>query len=93
VLHLGVRKGAEVRKLLVGYRLSVGAALAKHARLSGLSGLSLGARWIGFYVQDAVRELAARNRPRPGNFLYLLAGAAMSFRYSVDREAQIFRTR
>jgi GT2 family glycosyltransferase len=93
VLHLGVRKGAEVRKLLVGYRLSVGAALAKHARLSGLSGLSLGARWIGFYVQDAVRELAARNRPRPGNFLYLLAGAAMSFRYSVDRDAQIFRTR
>src|SRR5205085_1517270 len=28
VLHLGVRKGSEVRKLIVGYRLSVGAAFA-----------------------------------------------------------------
>ena len=93
VLHLGIRKGSEVRKLIVGYRLSVGAAFAKHARLSGLSGLRDGARWTGFYLRETVRQLAAGRRPQPGSVLYFLAGAALSFRYQVDKQGRVFRPR
>ena len=56
VLHLGVRTGEQVRRLIVGYRLSVGAAFGKHARLSG---------WAG--VRDVARLgefLPARDRTR-----------------------------
>jgi glycosyltransferase involved in cell wall biosynthesis len=90
VLHLGVREGAEVRRLIVGYRLSVGAAFAKHARLSGWSGFRDGARWAGFFVRETLRELAALTRPHPGSVVYFLAGAAMSLRYGVDKNARVF---
>jgi glycosyltransferase involved in cell wall biosynthesis len=93
VVHLGIRKGPEVRRLIVGYRLSVGAAFAKHARLSGWSGLRDGARWTSFFLRQTLREVVARTRPHPGSVVYFLAGAAMSFRYGVDKEARVFRIR
>lgn len=93
VLHLGLREGAEVRKLIIGYRLSVGAALAKHVRLSGWPALRDGARWTSFYVREVFQDIATGKRPHVGSVFYLLAGAAMSFRYQLDREQQVFRPR
>jgi hypothetical protein len=93
VSHLGVRQGSDARRLIVGYRLSVGAAFGKHARLSGWAGVRDTARWATFFARQTVRDVAAGTRPNPGSVLYFLAGAALSFRYAVDRQGQVFRPR
>lgn len=86
VLHLGVRVGADIRTLAVGYQLGTGAAFGKLVRLRGLSGLKQFARWTKYYGQDIVKDLTALRRPRPGVLVYFVAGAVMTLRYGIDAQ-------
>ena len=93
VLHLGIRVGPGIRKLIVGYQLGTGAAFGKLARLSGFSGIREFARWATFYGSEIVGDLRQLRRPRPGVLCYFVAGAAMTFRYGIDRDRHSFRVR
>jgi glycosyltransferase involved in cell wall biosynthesis len=93
VLHLGVRVGADIRKLAVGYQLGTGAAFGKLARLTGPTGLRDLTRWAAFYASSIVSDVVHLRRPRPGVLCYFIAGAAMTFRYGIDRERSVFQER
>jgi glycosyltransferase involved in cell wall biosynthesis len=93
VLHLGVRVGAEIRPLAIGYQLGTGAAFGKLARLSGLSGAKEFGRRAAYYAGEIIRDAARGRRPRPGVLCYFIAGAALTYRYGIDRERLVFRVR
>jgi glycosyltransferase involved in cell wall biosynthesis len=93
VLHLGIRTGADVRPLHIQYQFAVGAAFGKHARLSGFRGLVDAARWIDFYTRKTMRDVLDLRRPRPGVLWYFVSGALQTFRYDLDRSANLFRER
>jgi hypothetical protein len=93
VLHLGVRRGAEIRPLAIGYQLGTGAAFGKLARLTGMSGLKEVARRAAFYAGEMVVEAAHLRRPRVGVFCYFIAGAALTYRYRIDKKSGVFRPR
>jgi GT2 family glycosyltransferase len=86
VLHLGVRVGKAIRTLAVGYQLGTGAAFGKLVRLRGVSGFKEFARRAAYYGQDIVRDVTRLRRPRPGVLTYFIAGAAMTFRYGIDKD-------
>lgn len=93
VLHVGVRKGDDVRALAVGYQISTGAAFGKHARIDGLSGVGDAARWAAFYAKRLAEDVAHLRKPRPGVLCYFVLGAALTFRYRIDRGGSVFRQR
>jgi GT2 family glycosyltransferase len=93
VLHLGVRTGADIRKLAVGYQISTGAAFGKHARLDGVAGIRDAVRWAAFYARGIASDLRERRRPRPGVLCYFVVGAALTFRYRLDRSHGVFKVR
>ena len=88
VLHLGVRRGPEVRDLIVAYRRAEGAAFGKYVRICGWPGIRDLGRWIGFECGVLVADALRLRRPQPGALLHLVAGAAGSLRYGVNRRAQ-----
>jgi GT2 family glycosyltransferase len=93
VLHLGLRKGADIRPLAVHYQIATGAALAKHARLDGLSGLRDLLRWAGFYTSEAIVNTIRHRRSRLGAPCFFMAGALLTLRYRMDRDHEVFRAR
>jgi glycosyltransferase involved in cell wall biosynthesis len=93
VLHLGLRTGADIRTLAVGYQIATGAALGKHARLAGLSGLRDVRRWASFYLGQAIADLAGLRRPRLGTPYYFIAGALLTLRYRIDHTHGVLRMR
>ena len=93
VLHLGVRRGADIRPLAIHYQVGTGAALGKHARLTGLAGLRDALRWTRFYTSEAVRNTARQRRSKLGAPCYFVAGALLTLRYRMDRVNAMFRTR
>jgi GT2 family glycosyltransferase len=93
VLHLGVRRGADIRPLVVDYQVATGAALGKHARLAGLSGLRDVWRWTRFYTKEAVSNTVRLRRSRLGAPCYFVAGVLLTLRYRMDRAGGVFRTR
>jgi GT2 family glycosyltransferase len=93
VLHLGLRKGREIRRLVVHYQIATGAALAKHARLAGLSGLLDLLRWVRFYTREAITNTIRLRRSKLGAPCYFVAGALLTLRYRMDREHDVFRAR
>jgi glycosyltransferase involved in cell wall biosynthesis len=90
VLHLGIRRGNDVRPLHVQYQFAVGAAFGKHARLDGMAGVADAARWVGFYVRKTLVDAARMNRPRPGVLYYFVAGAFATLRYRLDPKRGVF---
>jgi glycosyltransferase involved in cell wall biosynthesis len=93
VLHLGVRTGADIRPLAIGYQLGTGAAFGKLARLTGASGVREFARRAVYYASAVANDAIHLRRPRPGVFCYFVAGAALTYRYGVDHRRAVFRTR
>jgi glycosyltransferase involved in cell wall biosynthesis len=93
VLHLGLRTGDEVRRLAVGYQISTGAAFGKYARLTGLPGLVDLVRWSAFYAGKVLADAARLRRPRPGVLAYFVVGAALTFRYGIDRGRRLLVSR
>jgi GT2 family glycosyltransferase len=93
VLHLGVRGGDDVRRLIVAYRRAVGAAFGKNLRLAPRRGSVDLIRWAAHELWLVVRDVRARRRPQPGALVHFLLGVAGSFVYAVDRPAQRFRPR
>jgi GT2 family glycosyltransferase len=93
VLHLGVRTGADIRPLAVNYQIGTGAALAKHARVAGLSGLRDILRWTSYFVSQAVRGSIRRHRSELGAPCYFVAGALMTLRYRLNPIDGMFQTR
>lgn len=93
VLHLGIRKGADVRPLHVQYQFAVGAAFGKHARLGGLSAVRDTARWVRFYTALCLGDLAKLRKPRLGVLWYFISGAASTFRYGFDASGNLFAER
>jgi GT2 family glycosyltransferase len=90
VLHLGVRQGADMRALAIGYQLGTGAAFGKLVRLNGAAGLKDFGRWATFYAGQIVKDVVRLKRPRPGVLAYFVAGALMTFRYDLDRQNLVF---
>jgi glycosyltransferase involved in cell wall biosynthesis len=93
VLHLGLRRGADIRTLTIGYQIATGAALGKHARLAGLSGLRDLRRWVSFYLGQVAADVARLRRPRLGAPSYFIAGALLTFRYRIDHAHGLLRMR
>lgn len=93
VLHLGIRKGAAVRKLHVQYQTAVGAAFGKHMRLDGIGGIVDAARWVNFYTRMSLDDLRQRRKPRLGVLWYFVSGAFATFRYGFDATGNLFAER
>lgn len=93
VLHLGVRRGEEVTRLIIAYRRAVGAAYGKYARLHPLGGVRACAPWIVGQLVTMARAVVARRSPNPGVLAYFVLGFVASFRYGLDRRAQRLRQR
>jgi hypothetical protein len=93
VLHVGTRTGKAVRPLAVGYQIGTGAALGKHARLAGPTGLRDLCRWGLFYLYEAVTRSTLLGRPRLGVPFYFVAGVLLTYRYRIDRERQALAVR
>jgi glycosyltransferase involved in cell wall biosynthesis len=91
VLHLGIRRGPEVRALRLGYILATGACFFKHVR----AGDPHVRRLFLAELRRATAEVAAaalQNR-RPLGLHWLLGfvrGALQSYRYRVDGERKLF---
>ena len=93
VLHLGVRTGADIRPLAMNYQIGTGAALAKHARVAGLSGLRDILRWTRYFVSQAIRSSIRRQRAEFGFPCYFVAGALMTLRYRLNPIDGMFQLR
>jgi GT2 family glycosyltransferase len=93
VLHLGVRTGGDIRPLAVHYQLATGAALGKHARMAGLSGIRNLWRWTKYYTGEAITNTIRFRESRLGAPLYFVVGAFLTFRYRIDHVKAVFKTR
>jgi len=93
VLHLGVRTYGDVRPLAIHYQLATGAALAKHARMAGLSGIRNLWRWTKYYTGEAITNTIRFRQSRLGAPLYFVVGAFLTFRYRIDHVKAVFQTR
>lgn len=91
VLHLGVRKGGEIRSLFAGYHLGLGAALYKHVRLGDLEGIRSYLSWLGYFLAICAKNLMRGVKPIGIRMtLNYLRGAALSYRYGLDRGRRIY---
>lgn len=94
VLHHGFRVGADAARLTSGYQFSIGAMLAKHARLGDARALGLLVRWGGRLFSKVVRGVLGGRRPLGArDLLAYLHGIRVSFRYRVDRTTALYRPR
>jgi len=91
VTHLGVRTGREAGALFATYAVGTGAAYAKNARLRTPGATGLGVRLVVSTVAAIVKNVFIMGRPRGARFLlHLSRGAALSFRYRLDRREGCF---
>ena len=91
VMHLGVRRGTDASRLVRGYGVGAGAALAKHARLGTASTRGLLQGWIVHHGSEAARKLSAAEHPSGlGYFSALVYGVIQSYGWPIDHERSIF---
>lgn len=90
VFHEGMRRGTDVRQLIVSYRIATGAAFGKNARLTPRQGVRDCFRRAAAELVEVGRAVFQRRRPRPASIVYFLVGVCQSFRYGVDRESLRF---
>ncbi len=91
VLHLGVRTGAEIKSLMEGYHLGLGAALYKHVRLGDVAAARSYLRWLGYFFAICSKNLLRGARPLGLRMhLNFLRGAVLSYRYGLDRVRKIY---
>jgi hypothetical protein len=90
---LGLRKGADIRPLAVHGQIATGAALAKHARLDGLSGCATSALGRVLHVRGDRQHHSASSGSRLGAPCFFMAGALLTLRYRIDRDYEVFRAR
>jgi GT2 family glycosyltransferase len=91
VLHLGLRHGSDASRLMRGYGIGLGAALAKHRRLRTRDASELLLSALKHHAGRSVRNLLRGDRhPGFGLTAAILLGALRSHRLAVDGERSLF---
>jgi glycosyltransferase involved in cell wall biosynthesis len=91
LLHLGVREGEDASKLLHGYALGTGAALAKHWRLRTKGSRKLVGHWVVHHAESGIRNALLGRRPTGLGYLARLVwGLVSPYEYVVDAERRVY---
>ncbi len=92
VVHLGLREGKEVPRLLRGYARGIGAAYAKHLRLGTKNSAQLFAKALTHHGLDSTRRALAGEKSLGLSYLgCLLLGAVQSVPRAIDRSRYVYR--
>jgi GT2 family glycosyltransferase len=93
--HLGTRPaGDATRTLWSSYGAGAAAVLAKHIRLGDPDAIRLYLEHLSTIGRWVAKSLFTGRRPLGARYMYsLLAGAAASFKYSVDRQRKLYAQR
>lgn len=88
VIHLGIRRGAELQRLIRGYGFGLGAMFAKHVRLGTPGATAALADWLMLHGRRSLNNaLKGDRRPGFGLVASVLAGVAASARYGLERDS------
>jgi glycosyltransferase involved in cell wall biosynthesis len=91
VLHLGVRRGADVRSLRLGYHFATGACFFKHVRAGDPHVRRLFLEELARGSAAVVQAAARGSRPLGINWIAgFVRGALTSYRYGVDARTRLF---
>jgi glycosyltransferase involved in cell wall biosynthesis len=91
VLHLGVRHGGDVRRLRLGYTLSIGACFFKHTRMGDRAARRIFLEKVREYSWGFFKAIATNTRPF--GFYWLrsfLSGALATLRFDIDPQTRLF---
>ena len=92
--HIGIRTGAAHGALTRKYLFGDGAVFAKHIRLGDPWGRDLFEAYLRIWGHMAVVSFVKTGWPKGiGAVSSLVSGAVSSFRFSVDRESRLYRSR
>lgn len=91
VLHVGVRRGADARRLRLGYSVAVGACFFKHARLGNRAARRIFVENVQKHSWHVLKAVSTNRRPFGLQTLRsFLWGAAATWRFRVDPGTRLF---